>query len=64
MVRVAGIKRLIDARYKGTDEYGYTPEEVFKSVEEYTGSLDRRLYAGYDSAVNNELKKNKIFLKK
>lgn len=64
MVRVAGIKRLIDARYKSTDEYGYTPEEVSREIEEYSGSLTRRLYAGYDSAVNTELKKNKIFLKK
>jgi len=64
MVRIAGIKRLIDARYKSTDEYGYTPEEILKETEQKIQDLSKRLYQSFQTLVYQELPKNKIRLKK
>lgn len=64
MVRIAGIKRLIDARYKNTDEYGYTAEEILKEIEQKIQDLSKRLYHSFQALVYQELPKNKIRLKK
>ncbi|MEW5693576.1 MAG: polyphosphate kinase 1 [Candidatus Hydrogenedentota bacterium] len=64
MVRVAGIKRLIDANFTERDEYGYLPSEIFNEITKKIEILIKRLYNIYNNLLNNELKQNKISFKK
>ena len=63
MVRVAGLKRLLDAGYKMKDRFGYYPEELFGEIKSRTKDLIKRLYQLYLGKLKKDLDKSKIFLK-
>ncbi len=63
MVRVAGVKRLIDSGYNNKDRYGYYPQEVFEAIKDQSEQLIKRLYDVYQNKICKDLEKNEIFLK-
>src|SRR3990170_7633300 len=44
MVRVAGVKRLIDAEYNRKDRFGFYPAELDELIRKKTDALIRRAY--------------------
>ncbi|MBF0521771.1 MAG: polyphosphate kinase 1 [Candidatus Omnitrophica bacterium] len=62
MVRVAGLKRLLDAGYNHKDNFGYYPQELFSEIQSRIESLLERLYSLYKGDITKELEKNKIFI--
>lgn len=62
MIRVSGIKRLIDAGYKSKDEYGYTPREVYEEMDRMVKNLVGRLYKIYEGVSSREMPENNISL--
>jgi len=64
MVRVSGLKRLIDAGHNHKDQFGYYPDEVFTEIFTRVNSQIARLYAVYKESIDRELQKNKIFILK
>jgi len=63
MVRLAGLKRLIDSGYSHKDKFGYLPQELFSDVKGQIDGLTRKFYEIYQGKVRKELEKNKIFFK-
>ena len=63
MVRLAGIRRLMDAHYRKPDDYGYFPDEIFAEIKNRIHSLNERLYADYRKAMR-ELGKHRISLRR
>jgi polyphosphate kinase len=63
MVRVAGLKRLLDSGFNKKDKFGYFPQDLMDEVALRTAELVKRLYNAYDNILK-ELKKNKINIKK
>ena len=64
MVRVAGLKRLLDFGYSRKDSFGYHPLELYPEIRIKTEELIKRLYDIYQNRTVRDLEKNKIFLKK
>src|SRR5437867_7590584 len=64
MVRIAGIKRLVDSGYNKKDDYGYFPQEALSELKTKIDGLTEKIYDIYKSKIKKELEKNKIFLKK
>ncbi|MBF0386979.1 MAG: polyphosphate kinase 1 [Candidatus Omnitrophica bacterium] len=64
MVRVAGLKRLLDAQYNRQDIYGYYPQDVYREVRETTAQLVERLYGIYEQKLKPELARNNIFIRR
>jgi len=64
MVRVAGIKRLIDAGYNSKDKFGWYPHDLYSEVRRRAGESVKRLYGIYQRAMQKDLPKNSIFMKK
>ncbi|MBF0569272.1 MAG: polyphosphate kinase 1 [Candidatus Omnitrophica bacterium] len=64
MVRVAGIRRLLDAQYNRQDNYGYFPQDTYRQVTEKTEELIQRLYRIYEEKLKPELAQKKIVIKK
>ncbi|MBF0122726.1 MAG: polyphosphate kinase 1 [Candidatus Omnitrophica bacterium] len=64
MVRVAGLKRLLDAQYNRQDNYGYYPQDVYRDVTEKTLQLIQKLYRIYEEGLKPALAKKKIIIKK
>ncbi len=62
MVRVAGLRRLLDSGFNQKDIFGYYPFELFQEIRLRVEVLFRKLYDIFE-LLNNELKKNKIFIK-
>lgn len=63
MVRMAGLKRLIDSGYNVSDDYGYYPAEALAELNVKIDGLNKRLYDIYKVKISKELARQKIFLK-
>ena len=64
MVRVAGLRRLIDVNYNHKDGFGYYPLELFSEIRSRIDSQISRIYEVYKENIGKDLKKNKIFILK
>ena len=62
MVRIAGIKRLVDSGYNKKDDFGYYPHEALAEIEEKVDGLSKKLYDIYKGKTRKDLEKQKIFL--
>jgi polyphosphate kinase len=56
MVRVAGIKRLIDAGYTKADGYGWLPSEINDAIDRRVRSLMKRLYEIHQEIIHGVLR--------
>ncbi|MCB9772096.1 MAG: polyphosphate kinase 1 [Candidatus Omnitrophica bacterium] len=63
MVRLAGLKRLIDSGYNHKDKFGYFPEEIFAEVKKQADVVTKKFYEIYQNKVKKDLEKNKIHFK-
>lgn len=64
MVRLAGLKRLLDAGYNHKERFGHYPQELFLEIQSRVEILTTRLYTLYQEVITKELKKNKISILK
>ncbi len=64
MVRVAGLKRLIDAGHNHKDGFGYYPLELFSEIRLRIDAQIEKLYDIYKGNISKELQKNKIVILK
>ncbi|MBU2102982.1 MAG: polyphosphate kinase 1 [Candidatus Omnitrophota bacterium] len=64
MVRVAGLRRLLDSGYTKEDSFGAYPQELYVQIRESAGALTSRLYETYQGKIAKELAKAKIIIKK
>ena len=64
MVRVAGLKRLIDAGYNHKDDFGYYPSDLAATLRAKVDALIARMYALYQEDIGKDLQKNKVFILK
>lgn len=64
MVRVAGLKRLVDSGYNQKDNFGYFPTDILLEIKGIIQILDKKLYSLYKDKIAKDLEKNKIFIKK
>ncbi|MBF0489216.1 MAG: polyphosphate kinase 1 [Candidatus Omnitrophica bacterium] len=63
MVRVAGVKKILEAGYNRKDQFGFTPGDIFGEIKLKADSLVKDLYDIYTGSIKTDLEKNKIFLK-
>ena len=63
MVRVAGLRRLIDAEYNQKDKFGFYPSELYEMVKVKTEALFERAYDEW-RALREEMGRAGIHLKK
>ncbi len=63
MVRVAGLRRLLDSRYDRKDVFGYYPPELFEEIKQRCDAVVKRVYELYRTKLKKELEKNNIHLK-
>ncbi|MCC6758412.1 MAG: polyphosphate kinase 1 [Candidatus Omnitrophica bacterium] len=63
MVRLAGLKRLIDSKYSHKDKFGYFPEELFVEVRKQADVLTKKFYEVFQGKMRKDLEKNKVFFK-
>jgi len=63
MVRVAGLKRLLDAQYNREDIYGYYPQDVFRQVRDKASRLFEKLYTLYEDQLKPGLAARNIFIR-
>ncbi len=63
MVRLAGLKRLIDSKYSHKDKFGYFPEELFVDVRKQADVLTKKFYEVFQGKMRKDLEKNKVFFK-
>ncbi|HOD12087.1 MAG TPA: polyphosphate kinase 1 [Candidatus Omnitrophota bacterium] len=63
MVRVAGLKRLIDSQFNKKDAYGYYPQEVFERIHKETNRLTKSCYSVYHDTLRPELEKKEIYIR-
>lgn len=64
MVRVSGLKRLIDAGHNHKDTFGYYPAELYALIHSRIVAQVWKLYEIYKGALSKELQKSKIFILK
>ena len=64
MVRVSGLKRLIDAGYNHKDVFGYYPVELFSEIRSSIGMQIEKLYAIYTENICKDLHKKEIAILK
>ncbi|MFA7283291.1 MAG: polyphosphate kinase 1 [Candidatus Omnitrophota bacterium] len=64
MVRVSGLKRLIDAGHNHKDQFGYYPYELFAEIFSRVEAQISKLHAIYKESIGRDLQKNKIFILK
>jgi len=62
MVRVAGIKRLVDAGYNSKDKFGWYPYDLLVETRARTDALLKRLY-DLRKKISKDLAKNSIYIK-
>lgn len=63
MVRVAGLRRLMDAQYNREDIYGCYPQDVYRQVRERIGELLQRAYDIYENNLKPELVAGNIIMR-
>ena len=63
MVRLAGLKRLINSGYNHKDKFGYLPEEIFAEVKKQADVVTKKFYEIYQNKVKKDLEKNKVYFK-
>lgn len=63
MVRVAGLKRLIDSGFETKDKFGYFPQDLLTEVKSKIDELSKALYETYRARMR-ELAKEKVFIKR
>ncbi len=63
MVRLAGLKRLIDSGYNHKDKFGYLPAEIFAEVKKQADGLTKKFYEIYHNKIKKDLEKNKVYFK-
>ncbi len=63
MVRVAGVKKLLDSGYNRKDQFGFSPQDLFSDIKLKADSLVKDLYEIYTGSIKSSLEKNKIYLK-
>lgn len=64
MVRVAGLRRLLDSGYNHKDDFGYYPQELFAEIKSRSDLMVNRFYDLYENAIKKDLEKNKITIRK
>lgn len=64
MVRVAGLKRLIDAGYNHKDAFGFYPLELFTEIRSRIDTQLEQLYSMYNGALSKDLRKKEIVILK
>jgi polyphosphate kinase len=64
MVRVAGVKKLLDSGYNRKDQFGLSPQELFNIITSEADLLVKDLYSIYTGSIKTTLETNKIYLKK
>ncbi len=64
MVRVAGLRRLMDAQYNRSDAYGYYPQDVYREVREKTEALISKVYTVYETKLKPGLAQEKKFIRR
>jgi len=60
MVRVAGVKRLIDAGYKKTDGYGWFPDEINDTIDKRVRVLMKRLYEIHQELIHGVMREHGV----
>jgi polyphosphate kinase len=63
MVRVAGIKQQVAAKYRKTDISGRTPEEQLKEIENEAHLMMKKMYSCLNKSLIPKLEENKIKFK-
>ena len=63
MVRVAGIKNLIDSGYNREDTFGFFPQDIYAEIKERSSDLIKKLYSNYRNRITKDLEKHNIFIK-
>ena len=63
MVRVASLKRLLDAGYNTRDRFGYYPQDLYQEIRLRAAVLIKKLYEIYQGKIHKESEKHKIFFK-
>ena len=63
MVRVAGIKQQLAAKYTKKDISGQTPEEQLRAIEVETHQMMKKMYSCLNKSLLPELAANKIIFK-
>lgn len=61
MVRVAGIKKIIDSGYNQKDQFGYYPDELYKEILDLVRKQVKMMYSFFEE-IKKDLEKNKIFI--
>jgi len=64
MVRISGVKRLVDSGYNKKDGFGYYPQDLLTELNAKIDLLNQKAYEIYKTKIFKELEKNKIFIKK
>jgi len=64
MVRVSGIKNLLDSKYDRKDAFGYYPQDLMAEIKTRVDSLTEKLYDIHKMKLKKEFEKNKIFIRK
>ncbi|MCR4337503.1 MAG: polyphosphate kinase 1 [Candidatus Omnitrophica bacterium] len=64
MVRVAGLRRLLDSQYNKKDSFGYYPPELFQEIKTKIDELRVQCHEIYQGKLKKEMAKHKVFLKK
>lgn len=62
MVRVAGLKDLIETRITRMDSYGYSQSELLDMILEKSAGMIRDLYDVYTNKILKQLGRNKIYI--
>ena len=63
MVRVAGVKKLLDSGYNRKDQFGFSPQEISSEIKLKADGLVKELYDVYTGSIKSSLDANKIYLK-
>jgi len=64
MVRVAGLKKLLDSGYNRKDQFGFASSELFLDIKLKADGLIEDLYDIYNGPIKAMLEEHKIYLKK
>lgn len=63
MVRLAGLKRLLDSGYNQRDRFGYFPQDLFVEIKTQSGLLTKKFYEIYQGRTRKDMERNKVFIK-